>query len=97
MRGLISLDYRGSNNEGRLLEGSKLSQTKALPLSTSGNEPEEIVVDNSEDLSETRTPAIASELEKLSGPLEKGLLTEAEYQELKTRLIDHKLSRLNLS
>lgn len=96
MRGLISLDYRGSNNEGRLLEGSKLSQLKALPLSTSGNESEEIMLDNSKDLSETQTPGIASELEKLSGLLEKGLLTEAEYQELKTRLIDHKLSNLNL-
>jgi len=96
MRGLISLDYRGSNNEGRLLEGSKLSQPKALPLSTSGNESEEIMVDNSKDLSETHTPGIASELEKLSGLLEKGLLTETEYQELKTRLIDHKLARLNL-
>ena len=96
MRGLISLDYRGSNNEGRLLEGSKLSQLKALTLSTSGNESEEIMLDNSKDLSETQTPGIASELEKLSGLLEKGLLTEAEYQELKTRLIDHKLSNLNL-
>jgi Ca2+/Na+ antiporter len=96
MRGLISLDYRGSNNDGRLLEGSKLSQLKALPLSTSGNESEEIMLDNSKDLSETQTPGIASELEKLSGLLEKGLLTEAEYQELKTRLIDHKLSNLNL-
>lgn len=96
MRGLISLDYRGSNNEGRLLEGSKLSQIKALPLSISGNESEEIMLDNSKDLSETQTPGIASELEKLSGLLEKGLLTEAEYQELKTRLIDHKLSNLNL-
>jgi Ca2+/Na+ antiporter len=96
MRGLISLDYRGSNNDGRLLEGSKLSQLKALPLNTSGNESEEIMLDNSKDLSETQTPGIASELEKLSGLLEKGLLTEAEYQELKTRLIDHKLSNLNL-
>ncbi len=97
MRGLISLDYRGSNNEGRLLEGSKLGQPKALPLNTSSNEPEEIMVNNSEDLYETRTPGIASELEKLSGLLEKGLLTETEYQELKERLIDHKLSSLNLS
>jgi hypothetical protein len=97
MRGLISLDYRGSNNEGRLLEGSKLSQPKAIPLDTSSNEPEEIMVNNSEDLYETGTPGIASELEKLSGLLEKGLLTETEYQELKTRLINHKLSGLNLS
>ena len=76
MRGLISLDYRGSNNEGRLLEGFKLDKPKALPISTSGSEPEEIMVDDSEGLSETRTQGIASELEKLSGLLKKGLLTE---------------------
>ena len=97
MRGLISLDYRSSNNEGRLLEGSNPSQPKGLPLSTSGSEPEETVVDDSEDFSDNLTPSIASELEKLSDLLEKGLLTEAEYQELKSRLIDHKLSSLNLS
>ena len=92
MRGLISLDYWGSNNDTRLLKGSKLSRLKALPLSTSASEPHEEVVVDSEDLSASHTLGIASELEELSGLLEKGLLTEAEYQELKSRLLHRKLS-----
>jgi hypothetical protein len=91
LRGLISLDYQGSNHHGRLLESSKRGNLKALPPNISDNKHHEIVSDYSEDLSEVPTLHIASELEKLSGLLSQGLLTEAEYQELKTRLIDDKL------
>ena len=87
IRGVIRLDYQVSKNEGHLLEGSKLGQTKALPITTSCDEPDEIMVVDSKNSSEACTLGIASELEKLSGLLEQGPLTEAEFQELKERLI----------
>jgi uncharacterized membrane protein YuzA (DUF378 family) len=92
LRGLISLDYLGSKNDGRLLGGSKRGQIKALPLTSSHTEPNEVVT---EDRPQMRTPSVGSELEKLSGLFEKGLLTEAEYQELKEHVIESKSSNVN--
>lgn len=86
MRGLISLDYWGSKNHGRLLGGPKPSQLKALPFRTPESRFDLVEVFDSENLSEAHSLGIASELEKLSGLFERGLLTEEEYQELKGRL-----------
>ena len=75
-----------------LLEGSKLDQLKALPMSASSDEPAEIITVGSENLSEVLTLSVTSELERLSGLLDQGLLTEGEFQELKGRLLKAKES-----
>jgi len=66
-------------------------------LSTTGNKPDQIVAGDLEGLSKPHILHIASELEKLSGLLEQGLLTGSEFQELKKRLIDGKSASSNSS
>ena len=66
-----------------LLEGSKLDQLKALPMSTASDKPAKIITVGSENLSEVLTLSVTSELERLSSLLDQGLLTEGEFQELK--------------
>ena len=85
-----ALDYQSSNNDRRLLEGPILDQLKALPMDTHADEPAEVVVVEAENPSRVRPVSIAMELERLSGLFDRGVLTEAEFQELKERLLKTK-------
>ena len=85
LHGLIRLDYQGSNNEGRLLEGPTRDKLKALPMDI--HTDESFVVVNPQNPSEIRPFSIAMELEKLTELHDRGALTEAEFQELKERLL----------
>ena len=88
LHGLIRLDYQGSNNEGRLLEGPTRDKLKALPMDI--HTDESFVVVNPQNPSEIRPFSIAMELEKLTELHDRGALTEAEFQELKERLLKAK-------
>ena len=90
LHGLIRLDYRSSNNERRFLTGPTLDQLKSLPLEINADEAAEVVVIDSQTASRVRPLSIARELEKLSGLLDRGVLTEAEFQDLKKRLLNDK-------
>lgn len=90
LHGLVRLDYQSSNNDRRLLEGPILDQLKALPMDTHSDEPAEVVVVEAENPSRVPPVSIAMELERLSGLFDRGVLTEAEFQELKERLLKTK-------
>ena len=90
LHGLVRLDYQGSNNDRRLLEGPILDQLKALPMDTHADESAEVVVVETGNPSRVRPVSIAMELERLSGLFDRGVLTEAEFQELKERLLKTK-------
>ncbi|UCG11066.1 MAG: SHOCT domain-containing protein [Deltaproteobacteria bacterium] len=87
MHGLIRLDLQGRNDDLRLLEGPVSGQRKALPLSPGGDNPDGVLVDDPLNPSNFRPPSVSAELERLSRLMEKGLVTEAEFQQLKARLL----------
>lgn len=87
MHGLIRLDLQGRNDDLRLLEGPVSGQRKALPLSPGGDNPDGMFVDDPSNPSNVRPPSVSAELERLSRLMEKGLVTEAEFQQLKARLL----------
>jgi len=90
LHGLVRLDYQSSNNDRRLLEGPILDQLKALPMDAHADESAEVVVVEAGNPSRVRPVSIAMELERLSGLFDRGVLTEAEFQELKKRLLKTK-------
>jgi len=90
LHGLVRLDYRSSNYDHRLLQGTTLGQLKALPMDIQTDEPAKVVVIEQENPSKARPVSIAEELEKLTGLFDRGVLTEAEFQELKERLLKAK-------
>ena len=88
MHGLIRLDYQGTDNSPRLLEGSLYGRLKELPATTSGNPPNQLVVVETENHSEIIQVSIATELEKLSGLLNQGVVNEDEFRALKQQLLE---------
>lgn len=90
LHGLIRLDYQTGNNDRRLLIAPTLDQIKSLPLETNPDGAAEVVVIDSQTASRVRPLSIGSELEKLSGLLDRGVLTETEFRELKKRLLNDK-------
>jgi hypothetical protein len=90
LHGLVRLDYRSSNYDRRLLQGTGLGQLKALPMDMHTDEPPEVVVIEQENPSKAGPVSIAVELEKITGLFDRGVLTEAEFQELKERLLKAK-------
>ncbi len=87
LHGLVRLDYQSSNNDGRLIQGPEFRQSKALPMSINTDDSNEVVMIAPQDKSEVETVSIAMELERLSGLLDRGVLTEMEFRELKDRLL----------
>jgi hypothetical protein len=87
MHGLIRLDYRGDNREGRLLEVKPFGGVKQLPRSTGTDGASDIAVPDGGNRSVDQHPSISMELERLSGLVQRGILTESEFQELKGRLL----------
>ena len=88
MHGLIRLDYQGTNNSPRLLEGSLYGRLKELPATTSGNQPSQLVMVETENHSEVIQVSIATELEKLSSLLNQGVVNEDEFRALKQQLLE---------
>lgn len=88
MRGLIRLDYQGTDNSRRLLGGLMPGGLKELPATTSGDQPGQIVVMETESRSEVGHVSIAAELEKLSNLLKQGVVTEDEFRILKQQLLE---------
>ena len=87
MHGLIRLDYQGTNNNRRLPGGLMPGGIKELPATTSGDQPEQTVVVETESFSEVGHVSIATELEKLSSLLKQGVVTEDEFRVLKRQLL----------
>lgn len=90
LHGLVRLDYQSSNNYQRLLEGPMVDQLKALPMDTQAEESAEVVILGAENPPRVRPVSIAMELERLSGLFDRGVLTEAEFQKLKERILKTK-------
>ena len=86
LHGLVKLDYQSGNNDRSLIEGPARNQVKALPLYVQADETGEVVTVEQRDPSEAEAISIANELERLSSLLDRGVLTEAEFRELKERL-----------
>ncbi len=87
LHGLVRLDYRSNNNDARLIEGPEFNQSKALPMSIHKYDSNEVVMIAPQDKSEVEPVNTALELERLSGLLDRGVLTEMEFRELKDRLL----------
>ncbi|MBW1982499.1 MAG: SHOCT domain-containing protein [Deltaproteobacteria bacterium] len=90
LHGLVRLDYQGGNRNSQLLAVSSAQELKALPgRSTSGSSPEGTVV--ADTAVQQNSPShILGELEKLADLLDRGVVTEAEFQELKCHLLGSK-------
>ena len=88
MHGLIRLDYHGTEDSRRLLGGLMPGGLKGLPATTSGDQPDQIVVVETENRSEVRHVSIAAELDKLSSLLKQGVVTEDEFRVLKQQLFE---------
>ncbi len=90
LRGLIRLDYQSSNNDVRLLQASTRDQLKALPMDIDLQEAAEVMVADPQDPAKVLFLSTAAELGKLTSLLDRGVLTEAEFQVLKERLLKDK-------
>jgi hypothetical protein len=87
LHGLFRLDYQSNNNDTRLIEGPEVNRSKALPMSIHTDDSNQVVMIAPQDKSEIEPVSIAMELERLSGLLDRGVLTEVEFRELKDRLL----------
>lgn len=87
LHGLVRLDYRSNNNDGRLIEGPAFKQSKALPIGIHADSSPEVVMVAPQSKSEVEPLSIAMELERLSGLFDRDVLTETEFRELKDRFL----------
>ena len=87
LHGLVRLDYHSKNNDARLIESPEFKQSKALPMGIHTDYSTEVVMVAPQNKSEFEPVSIVMELERLSGLLDRGVLTEMEFRELKHRLL----------
>lgn len=81
MHGLIRLDYEGRvEHEHPLIQAPVRSNIKALPIKSIDDMGEAGNLD-------AKTVSVADELEKLHDLLERGIISETEFQELKEQLL----------
>jgi hypothetical protein len=87
MHGLIRLDYEGrSGNDRPLIQAPGRTDVKALPMASANRT-------DIEDASDAKALSVADELEKLHGLLERGVVSEAEFEELKEQLLKNSRTR----
>jgi hypothetical protein len=87
MHGLVRLDYQGKGNKGQILDGRTTGSTKALPMNTSATGEAELVAVDPVHPSDRQSQDVSLELERLSHLLDRGLVTETEFQRIKERLL----------
>ncbi|MBI4777112.1 MAG: SHOCT domain-containing protein [Deltaproteobacteria bacterium] len=87
MHGLIRLDYEGRvEHEHPLIQARARSPIQALPMKSGGNTSAAGQLD-------AKPLRVADELEKLHDLLKRGIVSEAEFQELKEQLLKESRSR----
>jgi hypothetical protein len=93
LHGLVRLDYQSGNNDSRLLETPALNQLKALPMDLLTDQSgEAVTVEPRQDPNMVELTSVARELERLTSLFDRGVLTGAEFRELKERLLKAKAS-----